>query len=739
MTTKKYPVRGMSCASCSAHVDKALHGVEGVNEVNVNLATNTAKISYDETACSPTDLAEAVRRMGFELLINEEITEASSSQSSSSAEAAAQTEGYDELKRMAWGALAVAVPLLILSLVPHLFAGQEVALFFLASFSLYKYGRLFYRSAFKLLKHGTSNMDTLVALSITVSYLYSCVNLFFPQLFTAHGMQPQLYFDSVGVITAFILLGRLLEARAKGRTTKAIKSLIGLQPKQVTVIFPNGTQYVKAIDDIKVGDVLLARPGERIAADGIVVSGSSNVDESMITGEPIAVQKSQGLSLTAGTINQNGTLHYRAQRIKGDTLLGQIISMVQDAQGSKVPIQHLVDRIAAVFVPTIIGIALLSLIAWLVLSPTNGLTHGLVAMVSVLVIACPCSLGLATPTAIIVGIGRGASQGILIKDASCLQAARHIDTVVLDKTGTITTGHPYVADQYFKGDAAHVRSVLKTIEQESEHPLAKAICDAMHSSPMLKAYHVEKLDQGGIQGEVEGETYTIGNITLIQQKGCIFTPNEEKLIAQWAERAYTLVCMTKDTELVALLAICDEIKSTSAQAIHALHEMGITTYMLTGDNEQSARAVANEVGVRHYKAQMLPTTKAEFVSQLQKQGHRVAMVGDGINDSAALAQADLSIAMGRGSDTAINSAMMTLLSSDLQRLPDAIRLSSQTIRTIHENLFWAFFYNVVSVPIAAGVLYPICDFMLNPMIAGAAMALSSVSVVCNSLRLSIKR
>lgn len=739
MVTKKYPVRGMSCASCSAHVDKALRSVAGVSDVNVNLATNTAKVTYDESVCSPTDLEQAVSRMGFELLINEEITEDSASQIVSSSEAATQTEGYGELKRMALGALAVAVPLLILSLVPHLFSGQEVALFFLASFSLYKYGRLFYRSALKLLRHGTSNMDTLVALSITVSYLYSCVNLFFPQLFMAHGVQPQLYFDSVGVITAFVLLGRLLEARAKGRTTKAIKSLIGLQPKQVTIVFPNGTQYVKSIDDIKVGDVLLARPGERIAADGVVVSGSSNVDESMVTGEPIAVQKNLGAQITAGTINQNGTLHYRAQRVKGDTLLGQIISMVQDAQGSKVPIQHMVDRIAAVFVPTIIGVALLSLIAWLVLSPTNGLTHGLVAMVSVLVIACPCSLGLATPTAIIVGIGHGASKGILIKDVSCLQAARHIDTVVLDKTGTITTGQPYVADQYFKGDASTIRSVLKSIEQESEHPLAQAICDAMRSTTTINVNHIEKLDLGGIQGEVEGVKYTIGSIALVKQKGCIFASTEEQLIAQWSDHAYTLVCMMKNTELIAMLAICDEIKSTSPQAIRALHEMGITTYLLTGDNEQSARAVAKEVGVSHYKAQMLPTTKAEFVSQLQKQGRHVAMVGDGINDSAALAQADLSIAMGRGSDTAINSAMITLLSSDLQRLPDAIRLSSKTIRTIHENLFWAFFYNVVSVPIAAGLLYPLCGFMLNPMIAGAAMALSSVSVVCNSLRLSINK
>lgn len=737
MTTKKYPVEGMSCASCSAHVDKALRSVDGVTEVNVNLATNTAKVTYDEQKCTPQQMQKAVSDMGFDLLIDKEITEATATQSPY---ATTQTSNGQTLdKRTTWGALLVALLLLVLSLFKNLFSGQEVALFFLASYSLYRYGRVFYHSAFKLLKHGTSNMDTLVALSISVSYIYSCANLFFPQWFTQHGLQTHLYFDSVGVITAFILLGRQLEARAKGQTTKAIKDLIGLQPKQVTVVFPNGTQRTKPIDQVKPGDVLLAHPGERFAADGVVTEGASNVDESMISGEPIAVAKSQGSKVMAGTINKNGTLRYQVEKMKGDTLLGQIINMVQDAQGSKVPIQHLVDRIAAVFVPVIILISLLSLVAWLVLSPTDGLTHGLIAMVSVLVIACPCSLGLATPTAIIVGIGRGASQGILIKNANCLQTARHIDCVLLDKTGTITTGHPQVTDSFILRESMHVASVMLSLEKESEHPLAEAICQKLKNAEVLPVSQFSKIEAGGIQGQVQGDTYYIGSPALMKQKNCTFTTNQEELLQKWTNEGATTVCMAKEHEVLAVFAIRDALKSTSAKAIRELKQMGITPYMLTGDNAATAQTIATKVGITHVKAQMLPTDKAAFVKQLQAEGHHVAMVGDGINDSAALAQADLSIAMGRGSDTAINAAMITLLTSDLARLPQAIRLSQQTIRTIKQNLFWAFIYNIISVPIAAGVLYPICGFMLSPMIAGAAMALSSVSVVTNSLRLKSRK
>lgn len=583
-------------------------------------------------------------------------------------------------------------------------------------------------------------MDTLVALSISVSFIYSFCNLFFPQWFISHGMQPHLYFDSVGVITAFILLGRMLEARAKHRTTNSIRKLMQLQPKQVVCVFPNGKEVTKHVNDVKTGDVLLARPGDRIAVDGEVITGASNVDESSLSGEPIPVEKNIGDKVMAGTINKNGTLHYRAEKRATDTLLAQIVRMVQEAQGSKVPVQALVDRIAAVFVPTIIGISLITLIAWIILDSANGLTHGLVAMVSVLVIACPCSLGLATPTAIIVGIGRGASAGILIKDATCLEIAEKINAVVLDKTGTITVGHPEVKAAWFESDSeSQWRNILLSLERQSEHPLAEAVCTFLKNETTCKVENFTALPGNGVSGCIDGCTYYVGSLKWMQEKNITLTATQHLFANNYTHQACTLVALTDGTKILALLALTDEVKSTSATAIKQLKALGIETYMLTGDNAQTAAVVASEVGIDHYVAHTLPADKANFVKQLQAEGKKVAMVGDGINDSAALAIADLSIAMGRGSDIAIDTAMLTLLTSDLLRLPQAIRLSARTVRTIRQNLFWAFFYNVVSVPIAAGVLYPICGFMLSPMIAGAAMALSSVSVVTNSLRSGLKR
>lgn len=789
---RTYPVKGMSCASCSAHVTKALRNVMGGENVNVNLPMNQATVKFDDTQCTAQQLKQAVDRMGFELVIDQpdegewnlfanndsatdDFCESTSTEDSSqnlsekanseknAEENIAQglnqdTQGTSkhkkapkatplqhdaklkQMQRNAWGAMAVAIPLLVLGMVPHLFAGQEVASCFLAAFSLWKYGRLFYAPAWKLLKHGTSNMDTLVALSISVSFAYSFCNLFFPQWFIAHGMQPHLYFDSVGMITAFILLGRMLEARAKHRTTHSIRQLMQLQPQQVVCVFPNGKEITKHVKDVKPGDVLLARPGDRIAVDGVVTAGISNVDESSLSGEPIPVEKNRGSKVMAGTINKNGTLRYRAEKRATDTLLAQIVHMVQEAQGSKVPVQALVDRIAAVFVPTIIGIALITLLAWLLLDSTNGLTHGLVAMVSVLVIACPCSLGLATPTAIIVGIGRGAAAGILIKDAACLEVAEKINAVVLDKTGTITLGHPEVKAAWFEPTAeAHGRSVLHALERQSEHPLAEAVCTFLKNETLSEVTHFTAFPGYGVGGCVNGQMYYAGSCKLMQEKNIFLTTEQQQFADDYARKACTIIALANESQVLALVALTDEVKSTSATAIQELKALGIETYMLTGDNAQTAAVVANEVGIDHYVAQTLPADKANFVKQLQAEGKKVAMVGDGINDSAALAVADLSVAMGRGSDIAIDTAMLTLLTSDLLRLPQAIRLSARTVRTIRQNLFWAFFYNVVSVPIAAGVLYPICGFMLSPMIAGAAMALSSVSVVTNSLRSGLKR
>lgn len=763
---KTYPVKGMSCASCSAHVGKALRSVEGVVEVNVNLPMNRATVKFDDAACTAQQLQQSVERMGFELIIdqtddeethifadeevaseknstnelNQTTPNTSNKKSTSKKCVANHNEALKQMQRNAWGALAIAIPLLVLGIIPHLFAGQEVASCFLAAFSLWKYGRLFYAPAWKLLKHGTSNMDTLVALSISVSFIYSFCNLFFPQWFISHGMQPHLYFDSVGVITAFILLGRMLEARAKHRTTNSIRKLMQLQPKQVVCVFPNGKEVTKHVNDVKTGDVLLARPGDRIAVDGEVIIGASNIDESSLSGEPIPVEKNIGDKVMAGTINKNGTLHYRAKKRATDTLLAQIVRMVQEAQGSKVPVQALVDRIAAVFVPTIIGISLITLIAWILLDSANGLTHGLIAMVSVLVIACPCSLGLATPTAIIVGIGRGASSGILIKDATCLEVAEKINAVVLDKTGTITVGHPEVKAAWFESDSeSKWRNILLSLERQSEHPLAEAVCTFLKDETTCKVENFTALPGNGVSGSINGCTYYVGSLKWMQEKNIPLTATQHQFANNYTHQACSLVALTDGTKILALLALTDEVKSTSATAIKQLKALGIETYMLTGDNAQTAAVVASEVGIDHYVAHTLPADKANFVKQLQAEGKKVAMVGDGINDSAALAVADLSIAMGRGSDIAIDTAMLTLLTSDLLRLPQAIRLSARTVRTIRQNLFWVFFYNVVSVPIAAGVLYPICGFMLSPMIAGAAMALSSVSVVTNSLRSGLKR
>lgn len=763
---KTYPVKGMSCASCSAHVGKALRSVEGVVEVNVNLPMNRATVKFDDAACTAQQLQQSVERMGFELIIdqtddeethifadeevaseknsanelNQTTPNTSNKKSTSNKCVANHNEALKQMRRNAWGALAIAIPLLVLGIIPHLFAGQEVASCFLAAFSLWKYGRLFYAPAWKLLKHGTSNMDTLVALSISVSFIYSFCNLFFPQWFISHGMQPHLYFDSVGVITAFILLGRMLEARAKHRTTNSIRKLMQLQPKQVVCVFPNGKEVTKHVNDVKTGDVLLARPGDRIAVDGEVITGASNVDESSLSGEPIPVEKNIGDKVMAGTINKNGTLHYRAKKRATDTLLAQIVRMVQEAQGSKVPVQALVDRIAAVFVPTIIGISLITLIVWILLDSANGLTHGLIAMVSVLVIACPCSLGLATPTAIIVGIGRGASSGILIKGATCLEVAEKINAVVLDKTGTITVGHPEVKAAWFESDSeSKWRNILLSLERQSEHPLAEAVCTFLKDETTCKVENFTALPGNGVSGCINGCTYYVGSLKWMQEKNIPLTATQHQFANNYTHQACSLVALTDGTKILALLALTDEVKSTSATAIKQLKSLGIETYMLTGDNAQTAAVVASEVGIDHYVAHTLPADKANFVKQLQAEGKKVAMVGDGINDSAALAVADLSIAMGRGSDIAIDTAMLTLLTSDLLRLPQAIRLSARTVRTIRQNLFWAFFYNVVSVPIAAGVLYPICGFMLSPMIAGAAMALSSVSVVTNSLRSGLKR
>lgn len=724
-----FPVLGMSCASCAARVDKTLNGQPGVQEASVNYAAATAQVVYDADECSPLVLRAAVQQAGYDLLVE---TENDITDEAEKAHAAR----YERLKKRTLWAIVLAVPIMVLSMAFMQVGWVNYVVWLLSTPVVFVLGRGFFVSAWKQLKHGTCNMDTLVALSTGIAYLFSLFNLFFPQFWLARGIEPHVYFEASSVIIAFIMLGRLLEERAKRNTSAAIRKLMGLQPKTVTVWTSEG-ERILPITAIRQGDTVVVKPGERIAVDGVVSEGQSYVDESMLSGEPVPVRKQKDAKVYAGTINQKGAFRFVADKIGQDTLLAQIIRMVQDAQGSKAPVQKLVDKIAAVFVPTIITVALVAFVAWNLLAAENGFTHGLLAMVTVLIIACPCALGLATPTALMVGIGKGAENGILIKNAESLEVARKVDTVVLDKTGTLTEGHPQVTDAIWLEEEA--KHILYSLEKSSEHPLAEAVVKYLKNLSGKEVKDFGVLSGKGVEGSIEGKRYYAGNLALLQEKGIVLEEALRKKAEWWSNEAKTVIALADEQKALGVLAITDRLKPTTIQAVEELHKQGIEVWMLTGDQPEAAREVAKQVGIAHYQAGVLPQEKATFVQALQAKGKKVAMVGDGINDSAALAQADLSIAMGQGSDIAMDTAMVTILSSDLVKISETIRLSQLTVRTIHQNLFWAFFYNLIGVPIAAGVLYPINGFLLNPMIGGAAMAFSSVSVVTNSLRLRRKR
>ena len=730
---KTFPVQGMSCASCAARVDKTLNHQPGVSKATVNYASGMATVEYDSTQCSPEALQKAVQDVGYDLLIG---------QDKHKLEAAEQTHDkrYAALKfRTVW-AIVLSFPVVVVGMFFMDMPYANLLMWALSTPVVFWLGRGFFVNAWKQLKHGNANMDTLVANSTGIAYLFSLFNMLFPDFWLARGIHPHVYFEAASVIIAFILLGRLLEEKAKGNTSSAIKKLMGLQPKTVTVIIPSsGEQKEIFIEHIRPGNIIPVKPGERIAVDGIVTEGTSYVDESMLSGEPIAVAKQKEDKVFAGTINQKGSFLFRAEKVGTDTLLSRIIRMVQDAQGSKAPVQQLVDKIAGIFVPVIIGIAVLSFIAWMASDSENGFTHGLLALVTVLIIACPCALGLATPTAIMVGIGKGAERGILIKDAESLETARKINTVVLDKTGTLTEGRPIVGKLIWDTQEEDAASIFYALEKLSEHPLAEAITLYLKETSPVNIKHFESITGKGVKGEVQGCTYYAGNRKLLEENRIAISRDLSGEAAHLTADAQTVIWFANDKEALAIAGITDQIKKTSIQAVNELRSAGMEVYMLTGDNEATAREIARKAGIVHYKADVLPQDKASFISRLQEKGRKVAMVGDGINDSAALAQADLSIAMGRGSDIAMDVAGMTIISSDLTKIPEAFKLSQLTVRTIRQNLFWAFIYNIIGVPIAAGILYPINGFLLSPMIAGAAMAFSSVSVVSNSLRLKRKK
>ena len=726
-----YPVLGMSCASCAARVDKTLNGLPGVYQATVNYATAVAQVEYNPEVCSDATLQSAVQDAGYDLLVD------TGEDAADKAEEIRLTR-YRKIKRRTVAALLLSLPIMVISMFFEDISSLKHVLWILATPVVFGLGREFYINAWRQLKHGTSNMDTLVAVSTGIAYTFSVFNLLFPDFWLSRGIEPHIYFEAASVIIAFILLGRLLEERAKQNTSTAIKKLIGLQPNTVTIIVDSDERTVP-ITAVQKGDTILVKPGERIAVDGMVVTGESYVDESMLNGEPVPLHKQSGEKVFAGTINQKGTFRFIADKIGSDTMLAQIIRMVQDAQGSKAPVQKLVDRIARFFVPAIISISIIAFVAWIFLAPTNGFTNGLLAMVTVLIIACPCALGLATPTAIMVGIGKSAEKGILIKDAQSLEIAQKIDTIILDKTGTITAGHPVVIESLWENGFEHSRKILYSLEKLSEHPLSDAVVNTLQNEKEISIDKFENVPGKGAKGIVGSQTYYVGNLSLLNDNHITIASHLQELANKWTQEAKTLVWFADSTQAIAAIALTDEIKQTSAQAISQLQEMGVEVYMLTGDNAISAQAISRKVGINHYKAGVLPNEKAQFIKELQANGKKVGMVGDGINDSAALAQANLSIAMGQGSDIAVDTAMATILSSDLLKIPETIRLSQLTIKTIYQNLFWAFIYNLIGIPIAAGIFYSINGFLLNPMWASAAMAFSSVSVVLNSLRLKRKR
>ena len=736
-----FPVLGMSCASCAARIEKTLNRQSGVKIAAVNYASATATVEYDPKNCSSEALQQAVQAAGYDLLINRDGNTLEEAEE-------AHNKKFTTLKLRTVWAVILSLPVVIIGMFFMDMPYANPIMWTLSTPIVFWLGRGFFSSAWKQLRHGSANMDTLVAISTGTAYLFSLFNMLFPDFWLSRGIHPHVYFEAASVIIAFILLGRLLEEKAKGNTSTAIKKLMGLQPKTVTVV--GNEERIVPIEQIRPGDIILVKPGERIAVDGIVTEGSSYVDESMLSGEPVAVSKQKDAKVFAGTINQKGSFRFRAEKVGTDTLLAKIIHMVQDAQGSKAPVQQLVDKIAGIFVPTIIGIAVLAFIVWMMLDGTGGFTHGLLAFVTVVIIACPCALGLATPTAIMVGIGKGAERGILIKDAESLEIAKKVNTVVLDKTGTVTEGKPVVSKLVWNTPTTTpnpsisskdvLPDIFYSLEKLSEHPLADAVVNHLKESASIDDIQdFETITGKGVKGRTQGRIYFVGNLKLLEENRIAISRSLREEATRLTAEAQTVIWFADEENVLAIAGITDRIKETSIRAVSELHAAGIEVHMLTGDNEATAREIARKAGIAHYQASVFPQDKAAFVSRLQAEGRKVAMVGDGINDSAALAQADLSIAMGGGSDIAMDVAKMTIISSDLTKIPEALCLSRLTVRTIRQNLFWAFIYNIIGVPIAAGILYPINGFLLNPMIAGAAMAFSSVSVVSNSLLLKRKR
>jgi Cu+-exporting ATPase len=743
VATKKsiFPVGGMTCASCVARVEEALSSVPGVISVSVNLASEKATVEYLE-GTGLVDMRRAVKDAGYELGPGVQALE--------DVTTAAQRE-IRVLRNRFIVAVILASIIMVLGFIPS-FVGQTYLLWALATPVQFWAGLRFYRGAWGALKHKTSDMNTLIAVGTSVAYFYSLIAVIFPSLFATGMLEPHLYFDTSAMIIALVLLGRFLEARARGQTSEALKKLIGMQPKTALVI-REGEQREIPVEDVRVGDLILVRPGERIPVDGIVRQGYSSIDESMITGESIPIEKKIGDEVIGATINKTGSFQFEATKVGKDTTLARIVRMVEEAQGSKAPIQRLVDVIASYFVPAVIGIAIVTFVIWYFVGPAPALTFALLNFVAVLVIACPCALGLATPTAIIVGTGKGAEHGILIRNGEALERAHQINTVLLDKTGTLTRGEPVVTDVVAASFSSpeEVLRLAASAEQSSEHPLGEAVVKAALDKKLelSPSSDFNAIPGQGVETLVEGKKLLLGNLKFMEERG-LSLHELEKTATELLERGKTVMFLGWDTEVAGIIALADTLKPGAREAIQTLSKMGIETAMLTGDNRRTAEAIAREAGIDRVLAEVLPEHKAGEVKKLQREAKVVAMVGDGINDAPALAQADIGIAIGTGTDVAMETGDITLISGDLMGVVTGISLSKRTMRTIKQNLFWAFAYNTALIPVAAGVLYLAfgktgvpsgLHFILgeygflNPMLAAAAMAASSITVVSNSLRL----
>lgn len=731
--TKVLPVLEMSCAVCAGNVESTVQALPGVEKANVNFAAGTLTVTYDPSVITLEAMQAAVQAAGYDLIVEAEDPVAMQEEMA--------RKHYKILKKNTIGAWMLSIPLALLGMVfIHMPFGNWIMMALALAIMVF-FGRSFYVSGVRHALKGKANMDTLVALSTSIAFLFSLFNTLCPGFWLEKGLEPHVYYEASGVIIAFVLLGKLMEERAKNSTSSAIKGLMGLQPKTARLV-TDGREEEVPISTLQVGNIVSVRPGEKIPVDGTLLQGSSSVDESMLSGEPIPVEKNAGDRVLAGTINQKGAFTMEATGVGGTTVLAQIVQMVQSAQGSKAPVQRIVDKISGIFVPVVVSLSFLTFVCWLMIGGESYFSYALLSAVSVLVIACPCALGLATPTALMVGMGKGAERHILIKDAFALENLCKVDTVVLDKTGTLTEGVPVVTDSYWvSDDNADYLDILYTAEQKSEHPLASAIIRWLEDSgtKACETENFESLTGRGVRIQVEGITYWVGSQGLLEIFQAVIPEKARKQVEQWQQEGQSVVFYGQDACLLAVLAISDRIKPTSAEAVKELKKQGIEVHLLTGDGIRTAERVAATLGIDHYKAEVMPNDKEEYIVSLQRQGKKVAMVGDGINDSQALARADVSIAMGKGTDIAMDVAMVTLITSDLLLLPDAIRLSKQTVRLIYQNLFWAFIYNVIGIPLAAGVLFPVNGLLLNPMLASAAMAFSSVSVVLNSLRLKFMK